>query len=59
VEIYLGCIDTEGQSHQRTALLGGDLRYVFSQAVAQLDAVLQEWRERPLGEITYLYVELA
>jgi transposase-like protein len=28
-----------------------------SRATAQLDAVLQEWRERPLGEITYLYVD--
>ncbi len=28
-----------------------------SQATAQLDSVLQEWRERPLGEISYLYVD--
>jgi len=28
-----------------------------SRAVAQLDEVLQEWRERPLGEIQYLYVD--
>ena len=28
-----------------------------SRATAQLDAVLQEWRERPLGEITYLFVD--
>jgi transposase-like protein len=28
-----------------------------SRAVAQLDKVLQEWRERPLGEIQYLYVD--
>ncbi|MFU8773958.1 MAG: IS256 family transposase [Anaerolineales bacterium] len=28
-----------------------------SRASAQLDAVLQEWRERPLGEIAYLYVD--
>jgi putative transposase len=28
-----------------------------SRATAQLDQVLQEWRERPLGEITYLYVD--
>ncbi|KKM08556.1 transposase [Clostridiales bacterium PH28_bin88] len=28
-----------------------------SRAAAQLDAVLQEWRERPLGESTYLYVD--
>jgi len=28
-----------------------------SRAAAQLDAVLQEWRERPLGDITYLYVD--
>jgi len=28
-----------------------------SRATAQLDEVLQEWRERPLGEITYLYVD--
>lgn len=28
-----------------------------SRAAAQLDAVLQEWRERRLGEITYLYVD--
>lgn len=27
-----------------------------SRATAQLDEVLQEWRERPLGEISYLYV---
>lgn len=28
-----------------------------SRATAQLDRVLQEWRERPLGEITYLYLD--
>ena len=28
-----------------------------SRAAAQLDEVLQQWRERPLGEITYLYVD--
>jgi transposase-like protein len=28
-----------------------------SRATAQLDGVLQEWRERPLGEITYLFVD--
>ncbi len=28
-----------------------------SRATAQLDSVLQEWRERPLGEITYLYLD--
>ena len=28
-----------------------------SRATAQLDQVLQEWRERPLGEIMYLYLD--
>ena len=28
-----------------------------SRATAQLDEILQEWRERPLGEIAYLYVD--
>jgi len=28
-----------------------------SRATAQLDEVLQEWRERALGEITYLYID--
>lgn len=28
-----------------------------SHASAQLDATLQEWRERLLGEITYLYLD--
>ena len=28
-----------------------------SRAAAQLDETLQEWRERPLGEITYLYLD--
>jgi putative transposase len=28
-----------------------------SRATAQLDATLQEWRERPLGEISYLYLD--
>jgi len=28
-----------------------------SRATAQLDEVLQEWRERPLGEVAYLYVD--
>jgi transposase-like protein len=28
-----------------------------SRATAQLDGILQEWRERPLGEISYLYVD--
>lgn len=26
-------------------------------AAAQLDATLQEWRERPLGEIRYLFLD--
>ncbi|HKZ44775.1 MAG TPA: IS256 family transposase [Anaerolineales bacterium] len=29
----------------------------FSRATAQLDVVLQEWRERLLGEVTYLFVD--
>jgi len=28
-----------------------------SRAIAQLDGVLQEWRERPLGEIRYLFLD--
>ena len=28
-----------------------------SRAASQLDEVLQEWRERPLGEIQFLYVD--
>src|SRR3989304_7181056 len=28
-----------------------------SRAAAQLDEVRQQWRERPLGKITYLYVD--
>ena len=28
-----------------------------SRATAQLDEVLQEWRERPLGEVTYLFLD--
>ena len=28
-----------------------------SRATAQLDQVLQEWRERKLGEVSYLYVD--
>lgn len=28
-----------------------------SRATAKLEEVLQEWRERPLGEVTYLYVD--
>jgi len=28
-----------------------------SQAAAQLDAGLQAWRERPLGEVPYLYLD--
>lgn len=28
-----------------------------SRATVQLDATLQEWRERPLGEISYLYLD--
>lgn len=28
-----------------------------SRATAQLDEVLQQWRERPLGEISYLYLD--
>jgi transposase-like protein len=28
-----------------------------SRATAQLDATLHEWRERPLGEISYLYLD--
>jgi transposase-like protein len=28
-----------------------------SRATAQLDEVMQDWRERPLAEISYLYVD--
>lgn len=28
-----------------------------SRATAQLDEILQQWQERPLGEVVYLYLD--
>ena len=57
-EMYIQGVSTRKVKAITEQLCGVEISAMqVSRAVAQLDAVLQQWRERPLGEITYLYVD--
>jgi len=57
-EMYIKGVSTRKVKDITEKLCGVEISAEqVSRATAQLDEVLQEWRERPLGEITYLYVD--
>jgi len=57
-EMYVQGVSTRKVKAITEQLCGVEISAMqVSRATAQLDGVLQEWRERPLGEITYLYVD--
>jgi putative transposase len=57
-EMYVQGVSTRKVKAITEELCGVDVSSMqVSRAAAQLDGVLHEWRERPLGEITYLYVD--
>jgi transposase-like protein len=57
-EMYVQGVSTRKVKAITEELCGVEISAMqVSRAAAQLDSVLQEWRERPLGEITYLYVD--
>ena len=57
-EMYVQGVSTRKVKAITEELCGVEISAMqVSRAAAQLDEVLQEWRERPLGEITYLYVD--
>ena len=57
-EMYVQGVSTRKVKAITEELCGVDVSAMqVSRATAQLDSVLQEWRERPLGEIAYLYVD--
>lgn len=57
-EMYVQGVSTRKVKAITETLCGVEISAAqVSRATAQLDAILQEWRERPLGEITYLYVD--
>jgi putative transposase len=57
-EMYVQGVSTRKVKAITEELCGMEISAMqVSRATAQLDAVLQEWRERPLGEIAYLYVD--
>jgi transposase-like protein len=57
-EMYVQGVSTRKVKAITEELCGVDVSAMqVSRAAAQLDGVLQEWRERPLGEIAYLYVD--
>lgn len=57
-EMYVQGVSTRKVKTITEELCGIEISAMqVSRATAQLDAVLQEWRERSLGEITYLYVD--
>jgi len=57
-EMYVQGVSTRKVKAITEQLCGVDVSATqVSRATAQLDGVLQEWRERPLGEIAYLYVD--
>ena len=54
-EMYVQGVSTRKVKAITEELCGVEISAIqFSRAVARLDAVMQEWRVRPLGEITYL-----
>jgi putative transposase len=57
-EMYVQGVSTRKVKAITEELCGVEISSMqVSRAAAQLDGVLQEWRERPLGEIAYLYVD--
>ena len=57
-EMYVQGVSTRKVKAITEALCGVEISAAqVSRATAQLDAILQEWRERSLGEITYLYLD--
>jgi len=57
-EMYIQGVSTRKVKTITEQLCGVEVSATqVSRAAAQLDEVLQEWRERPLGEINYLYVD--
>jgi len=57
-EMYVQGVSTRKVKSITEELCGVEFSAMqVSRATAQLDQALQEWRERPLGEITYLYVD--
>jgi transposase-like protein len=57
-EMYVQGVSTRKVKAITEELCGIEISAMqVSRAAAQLDETLQEWRERPLGEIAYLYVD--
>jgi len=57
-EMYVQGVSTRKVKEITEQLCGFEVSAAqVSRATAQLDGVLQEWRERPLGEIRYLYLD--
>ena len=57
-EMYVQGVSTRKVKAITEQLCGVEVSAMqVSRAMAQLDEVLQEWRERPLGEMAYLYVD--
>ena len=57
-EMYVQGVSTRKVKAITEELCGVEISTMqVSRATAQLDEVLQEWRERPLGEVAYLYVD--
>jgi putative transposase len=57
-EMYVQGVSTRKVKAITEELCGIEISAMqVSRATAQLDEALQEWRERPLGEITYLFVD--
>ena len=57
-EMYVQGVSTRRVKAITEQLCGVEISATqVSRATTQLDEVLQEWRERPLGEIAYLYVD--
>ena len=57
-EMYVQGVSTRKVKAITEELCGVEISTMqVSRATAQLDEVLQEWRERPLGEVTYLHVD--
>ena len=57
-EMYVQGVSTRKVKAITEQLCGVEVSAMqVSRAMAQLDQVLQEWRERPLGEMAYLYLD--
>ena len=57
-EMYVQGVSTRKVKAITEELCGVEVSAMqVSRAAAQLDAILQEWRERPLGEVPYLFVD--